>query len=267
MMFEDLKYAQRERLAYLDKCFAWRGTANRSDLIERFGVSPAQAALDFKAYLERATQTPPLYDAGHKTYLAAENHTSLFPESLHQNWTEVITGSGSSDFDELPRLHRQSDAQIMSKLYRAKDQSQAIEIRYTSMTTGSNEVQWIAPTCFASDGERIHLRAYSFKHDDYRDYVPVRIAAQSSFRTRPLAIDLPVDEDWETIVQIELVPKAGLSASQIKAVKREYGIEGRSLCVRVRKALEFYADRRWGLDQKNARLQRLSTKAVEIDLA
>lgn len=262
MMFDELKYAQRERLIYLDKCFAWRGVANRSDLIDRFGVSTAQAALDFKAYLERATQTPPIYDAGRKTYLAADKHESLFPDNLYQDWKEIISEGGAGQFDELPRLSRLSDVDVVSKLYRAMAEHLAIEIQYISMTTGSAENQWIAPSGFASDGDRIHLRAYSYKHDEYRDYIPIRISDSSRFKTRPVKTDLPFDTEWNTIIRIHLVPKSGLSELQIKAVRREYGFTGETLCVETRKALEFYAERRWGLDQPNARIEKLSTEKI-----
>lgn len=265
MMFAELKYAQRERLIYLDKCFAWRGMANRSDLIERFGVSTAQAALDFKVYLEHATQTPPVYDSGRKTYLAADKHQSLFPEKLYQDWKGIISEGATSHFDELPQLKRLSDASIVSKLYRAMEDHQAIEIQYISMTTGSAEKQWIVPTGFASDGDRVHLRAYSYKHDEHRDYIPVRISENSRFKTRPVEPNLPPDIEWNTIVRIYLVPKSGLSELQTEAVRREYGFTEQMLCVETRKALEFYAERRWGLDQMNARLEKHSVEIVNLE--
>jgi hypothetical protein len=231
-------------------------------LINRFGVSTAQAALDFKAYLERAIETPPIYDAVLKTYLTTPGHQSLFPDSLHQNWTRIISDSGPDRFVELPRLNRLSDPSIMARLYRAMAEKREIQIQYTSMTTGKDNGQWIAPTRFASDGERIHVRAFNFKHDEYRDYVPVRIGAGSSFITRALEAKLQRDLDWETIARIHLVPKAGLTENQIKAVRREYGFKNESLCIETRKALKFYADRRWGLDQLNTRLERSITEYV-----
>lgn len=265
MIIDDLKYAQRERLIYLDQCFSWRGMANRRDLTEHFGVSTAQAALDFKVYLECAVETPPVYNSVLKTYLTAPRHQSLFPDSLHQDWTQVISDSGPNRFDELPRLNRLSDPIIMSKLYRAMEEKKAIQIKYTSMTTGKSDSQWVVPTNFASDGDRVHLRAFSFKHDCYRDYVPVRISAKSSFKARALSNYLPVDKDWETVARIYLVPKASLTDDQKKAVRLEYGFTGNSLCIETRKALEFYADRRWGLDQQNARLEKHATEYVQLD--
>lgn len=262
MMFDDLKYAQRERLIYLDQCFAWRGTANRSDLIVRFGVSTAQAALDFKAYLERATESPPLYDAARKTYLAADPHVSLCPDQLFHNWQEILSEEAPERFDELPSLNRKIDVNIVSKLYQAMTNRDAVQIKYVSMITGNEDAQWIAPVCFASEGERLHFRGFSYKHEEYRDYIPVRIGRSSSFKTRSIGEDLPPDDEWNTIVQIHLVPKSSLSELQQKAVRREYGFTGPTLSIKTRKALEFYTNRRWGLDQPDARLERHSTEIV-----
>lgn len=256
MTFENLKHSQRERLSYLDQCFAWRGAANRRNLIERFGVSTAQAALDFKTYLAQATNTPPSYDPVLKTYLAAENHQSLCPNTLHESWSGIISEGQPQRYEQLPRLNRQADPRTVSRLYRAMERQVAIHVQYTSMSTGKDNGQWIAPSRFASDGDRIHLRAFSFKHQQYRDYIPVRIGSKSSFNTRLLETPLPVDEDWNTIVKIYLVPKSGLNSDQVSAVRREYGFTGTALCIETRKALEFYASRRWGLDMPNSRLER-----------
>ena len=79
MTLDDLKHAQRERLIFLDRCLTWRGAANRRDLVERFGISAAQAALDFRLYMRLAGGAPPDYDASRKTYVAAPGHRPLAP--------------------------------------------------------------------------------------------------------------------------------------------------------------------------------------------
>lgn len=43
-----LKPAMLARLVYLDRCLTWRGQVNRKDLIERFGISSPQAAIDLR---------------------------------------------------------------------------------------------------------------------------------------------------------------------------------------------------------------------------
>ncbi|MDX0519020.1 WYL domain-containing protein [Sinorhizobium medicae] len=263
MSLESLKHPQRERLVFLDQCFTWRGTANRRDVMDRFGVSTAQAALDFKAYLAEAGEDAPRYDAAKKVYVAQEKHCPIAPEASLGEWERVLRASDSDRFDELPSLTRRSDPAILALLSRAIESRQAVEVQYISMTSGDQTPQWIAPTRFASDGSRIHVRAYSFKHAEYRDYVPERIAPGSSLMTRPLEERLPFDRDWHTIARITLRPHRNLSEEQAAAVRREYAFDGDMLVVEIRKAIEFYADRRWNLDRNEARLERVGTEYIE----
>jgi len=264
---EDLKHAQRERLIFLDRCLTWRGLANRRDLMQRFGISSAQAALDFRLYLKR-TPTPPVYDTARKTYVATENHRALAPGSLVDAF-DILASNGEGDGlpAALPAPPRHADPAIIARLYRAMTDGHALNIAYTSMTTGEDDGQFIAPTAFTSDGESVHLRAFSFKHAAYRNYLPIRIGVGSSFASRPLAGTLPFDADWHTLAEIELAPRSGLSAAQAAAVRREYGFDGPVLSIRTRKALEYYFDRRWGLDLAAARLERVATRYHPIEAA
>ena len=113
MEFEDLKHAQRERLIYLDRCLTWRGMAKRRDLMVRFGISSAQAALDFRLYLERAGKRPPIYDPVRKTYIAAKGHMPLVPSSLTEAFETVLEEEGSSA--GLPQPDRRADPAIISR--------------------------------------------------------------------------------------------------------------------------------------------------------
>jgi hypothetical protein len=260
MALDDLKHAQRERLLFLDRCFTWRGRANRRDLEERFGVSNQQAALDFRAYLERAGRWAPRYDTERKTYIAHDRHAPLAPEVTLQEWEGVIREAPTEKFCELPALTRTTDPTVIAEINRALDRSEAIQIRYTSMTSGENSQQWIAPTAFASDGTRVHVRAFSFKHGEFRDYLPVRISSSSSFTTKALDAPLPRDDEWQTLVRFTLAPLKSLSPEQARAVRREFAFTGQTLTVTTRKALGFYAKRRWGLDQPGARLELVNTE-------
>ena len=111
------------------------------------------------------------------------------------------------------------------------------------MTLGADGGQWLAPVRFTSDGENVHLRAFSFKHQSYRDYLPVRVDERSSFETRELFDPLPVDVVWHTRAVIWLRPKAGLSVEQAAVVRKEYGFTDETLKIATRKALEFYGIR------------------------
>ena len=257
MIFDDLKHAQRERLIFLDQCLTWRGIANRRDLVDRFGISQAQAALDFKAYIEHAGDTAPVYDPKLKAYLPAPKHRPLADGDLMEAFESVLDIPEKSLPSSLPLPQCSTPAPVISHLYKAIRTQQAICVRYTSMTTGHHEALWLAPVRFTSDGLVVHLRAYCFKHHAYREYLPVRIGLDSTFELRPLESALPEDTDWQTVIRIYLQPRTGLNEDQRKAVRIEYGFERQYLCVEIRKALEFYFDRRWGLDQPGSRLERI----------
>ncbi len=255
MALDDLKYAQRERLIYLDRCLTWRGMANRKDLMERFGISMAQAALDFRVYLDLVRETPPTYDAVRKTYIVGDGHKPLAPSSLTDAFEILVNDQDGNIPSSLPRPERKANPKIIARLHQATRSSSALYIRYTSMTSGADGGQWIAPTRFTSDGESVHLRAFSFKHMEYRDYLPIRVDADSSFEERPLSEPLPRDGDWHTLARLWLKPKVGLSRKQASAVRMEYGFTEDTLLLETRKALEFYLMRRWRLSEDSSRLE------------
>jgi len=265
MTLDDLKHAQRERLIYLDRCFSWRGMANRRDLIDYFGISMAQAALDFRVYLKLMRETPPLYDAARKTYFAADRHKPLAPSNLTEAFKILADEEKNSISSSLPRPERTADPKVIARLHQAIRSRSKLYVRYTSMLSGADDGQWIAPTRFTSDGESVHLRAFSFKHSEYRNYLPIRIEPNSTFEQKPLTKALPYDEDWYTLAIIWLRPKDELSNEQASVVRREYGFKGKLLRLEVRKALEFFFDHRWGLGQIGARLERERVEYETLD--
>ncbi|MDB5735343.1 MAG: hypothetical protein JWN16_1980 [Alphaproteobacteria bacterium] len=258
MNFDELKHAQRERLIFLDRCLTWRGMANRRDLIDRFEISMAQAALDFRVYIDLA-HVPPIYDRVRKTYIAGRGHQPLAPSSLTEAFDVLIGEGESAQSSALPRPERTANPAVIARLHQVIRSGRNLHVRYTSMTAGADEGQWIAPVRFTSDGESVHLRAFSFKHGEYRNYLPIRIEPDSSFAERSLPEPLPPDDDWYTRAIIWLRPKPELSEQQARVVRREFGFEGEYLCVETRKALEFFIDRRWGLNERGARLERVRT--------
>jgi hypothetical protein len=256
MVGQKLHQAIRTRLAYLDQCLTWRGQANRSDLISKFGISQAQAAIDFREYLERCQAPLPVYDPTLKTYVASDGHRGLVDPGAVPPMLEVIADGAGDRFDRLPATSRHCPALVMRHLYLAMYRGLRIEVDYTSMSSGEGVSQWIAPAKIGFDGERLHFRAWSYQHQEWRDYLPVRVSQESSFATEPLTDPLPHDDKWETRVQIELRPKLNLSRAQKDAVRLEYGIEGDGFAIETSEAMAFYLDRRWGLDQPGARLER-----------
>lgn len=95
----------------------------------------------------------------------------------------------------------------------------AVATRMPTPWRGRRTRSWIAPAPIGSDGERLHFRAWSYRHDKWRDYLPVRVSADSSFATEALEAPPARDQQWETPVQIELRQRSDLTAEQQRAVR------------------------------------------------
>ncbi len=260
MTLDDLKHAQRQRLLFLDRCFTWRGVARRRDLTDRFGISTAQAANDFRAYLALITRNAPEYDAHLKAYVAARDHQPIAPTSMLDVFGVLDTAAEDGLPAALPRAKRWLAPQIATALHDAISNRRRIKIAYTSMSSGETAPQWVAPTRFTFDGESIHFRAYSHKRGEYRNFHPARIGPADEYQTDEINEPLPFDAEWHTLSTIWLRPSTRLSPAQAAVVRREYDFSDNLLKVELRQALEFYLDRRWGLNEAGARLERVRTE-------
>ena len=209
------------------------------------------------------TPTPPAYDATEKTYFASGRHRALSdvgPEQVFDLLGDATASLGAS----IPLPNRVMDPTVIAQLYRAMRGQHDIEVTYTSMSNGLSEPQWISPVRFHFDGEAIHLRAWSHKHEAYRDYLPIRMLKQDDVATRDRSYSLPFDLDWHRLVRLWIRPRSDLSDAQARVVRLEYGFQERShITVETRKALVFYVIRRWHLNEEKARLEL--EKIEELD--
>ena len=264
MAFKYLKYAQRKRLEYLDRLFFWNGAATRASLIHQFGISNAQAALDFRAYLKESEEDALNYDATSRQYLALEGFERLTGPAATSELLEIFSGASQSNFDALPDLQRSQNVHAFLPLYQAMRARQSVEVVYQSMKEPEPETRLIAPLRFVSDGVRLHVRAYCFTRKEFRDFVPSRIDLELSFNKLTDAENVPHDDEWFTWSILKLRPHERLPNSQKKVVRTEFGFTEDVLEIRIRQALEFYAEHRWGLDQKVPRLECLSIDHVPM---
>jgi hypothetical protein len=263
------RYAHEARQRFLDGLLFWEGRVNRRDLIDTFRVSQPQAALDLKAYLAALPPGLVTYDTRQRRYEASATFVPLFGPPSIEPWLERSRQAGLA-VEVLPTLDRPLDASLMARLYRAIRDRKTVHVTYQTMRRAAAEDRSITPTAFVSDGQRWHVRAYCHLRESFRDFVLSRIAMSPNQAVAGSAsADLPRDADWCAWVTLKLAPAAHLEESQKRAVCWDYGIEG-ELSVTVRRALEFYAMRRWGLDRPDSRLSvvgRMESAAIREDQA
>jgi len=124
--------------------------------------------------------------------------------------------------------------------------SEAIEVKYQSLSSPEPRWRWIAPHAIAFDGFRWHTRAFCLTDECFKDFLLSRMLNIRGSRDSGTSAD--DDRDWHAEVTLEVGPHPDLSETQAKVIALDYGMRGGKAKIKVRRALLYYALRRLGLD-------------------
>lgn len=269
----EVKWGVARRLAFIDFRLCWERRINRSDLIDFFGISPQQASADLQEYLER-TQGEVEYDKSAKTYVATPSFTPKFVSPDPRSYLDQLAAQHLGvldkrsvfigtfpEFDIVEAPQRHVETSVLTGLLSALRNRQELEIQYQSMNSPDAPWQTISPHAFASDGLRWHVRAFSHKHQEFRDFVMARIVGLRN--EKQTAINPSKDSEWHRNVTIKFGAHPDLSEAQRKAIEREYEMKKGEKTIKVRAALAFYYLQRLALDKES---EKKSPKARQIVL-
>jgi predicted DNA-binding transcriptional regulator YafY len=253
-----LRWGVEQKLQFIEFRLFWEGHVNRSDLIDKFGVSPNQASGDLNRYIALAPDNM-AYDKSGKTYVRASAFKPLFlkPDAtqylsqVRSVAEEIITPDDAwignlPAFDATPAPARGIDPVVLRSIVIAIRRHEAIEVLYQSMSAPDPEWRWIAPHALAFDGFRWHARSFCEKSSDYRDFVISRVI--ETRQTRASKKPAVPDVAWEEMVTLEVGPHPELSPNQKRVIELDYGMENGIVTIPVRRALLYYALKRLGLD-------------------
>ncbi len=253
---QGLRHSALERLRFIDSRLFWEARINRADLIAEFSVSPAQAAIDFREYLKLAGRGV-VYDTKVKSYVTTSQFKPAFDEPDAGEFLVNLSAKDPGIFT-LPKLERPLDPVIVARMRRAARNQEKLYLAYQSFTKPEPTRRWIAPTRLINDGERWHARCWCYKHGEWRDFVLARVSA---IHASEPAGELPADVEWNDVIELVLKPAPELSQTQKSTVIQEYAMNYGRLIVRIPKAMQLYAIRRWGLDRPESRLQIIDGNA------
>ncbi|WP_231958026.1 WYL domain-containing protein [Novosphingobium resinovorum] len=231
---------------------------NRSDLMDTFGVSVNQASTDLNRYIGMAPGNM-AYDKSARTYIRGTEFQSLFlkPDASRylSQLRSVADGILDRDeawmgqfpsYDAAPTPARGVNAKTLRSVVAAIRRSEAIEVKYQSLSQPESRWRWIAPHAIAFDGFRWHARAFCLTDQLFKDFLLSRIIETRG--TKPSGVGADADADWNDQVTLEIGPHPELSDTQQKVIALDYGMRGGSAKIPVRKALLYYALKRLGLD-------------------
>jgi len=254
------RWGTDQRLEFIEFRLFWDGTLNRSDIVDRFGVSQAQASTDIALYRELAPKNLD-YDSSQKRFVA----TSKFEPKLFQPNADryliqmkaisdnVITVADTNigalpATDAMPIPHRRVDPDILRRILHSIRDARGLKAFYHSMNAERPLPLWrdITPHAFAFDGLRWHLRAFCHLESRFKDFVLSRILDVGAEVER----GKPGNEDrhWHEFFEVIFVPNPKLAPEQRATVARDYEMKGGTLNLPVRRALLYYFNKRLRLD-------------------
>jgi len=253
-----MSWSVERRLEFIDFRLYWEGRINRKDLTVFFNISVPQASADLKAYQLKAPQNIE-YDKSGKFYFATKQFKPVYmiTDSTHYFsqlrliFNKVLKTEESflgmlPSFDSIPSVARIVDSEILRNILKGINEKMSMEINYQSMSRDQPIWRKIAPHTLAYDGFRWHIRAYCHIHNDFRDFLLVRILELRNLE--PATIDPSTDNRWHHIVEVKIEPHPGLSDAKKKIIERDYGMENGVGFIKVRAALYFYLEKHLGLD-------------------
>jgi predicted DNA-binding transcriptional regulator YafY len=126
-----------------------------------------------------------------------------------------------------------------SKIHKAIRTGTVIVITYRSMQNPEPHKRTVRPHSLIQAGPRWHIRAYCDEAHEFRDFNIGRIGSVEIASDA----DLPgpeFDSDWNTKVELRLVPHSSLTLPQMRLVQEEFLSNTSALVVHVRKPMARY---------------------------
>lgn len=273
----DLRWGVEQRLEFIEFRLFWEGHVNRGDLMSAFGVSVNQASTDLNRYIGMAPDNMQ-YDKSARAYVRGAAFAPLYLKPDASRYLSQLrsVADGILDrsdawigqfpsYDAAPTPVRGVNAKTLRSVIAAIRRSEAIEVKYQSLSRPEPRWRWIAPHAIGFDGFRWHTRAFCLTDQSFKDFLLSRIIETRG--TKPNEVSADGDTDWNEQVTLEIGPHPELSETQQKVIALDYGMRTGRAKIAVRKALLYYALKRLGLDTDPAARRPQDQQIVLLNAA
>ncbi len=218
-----------------------------------------QASADIAEYMRKNPRAL-RYDGSSKRYEATNHFTCRLTEPSLAEASVALQNAGALgvvDFARVELPARFVKESVARDVVRAIANRAVVEIHYFSVNSGTEAWRRIAPLALGHDGFRWHARAWCVDDRAFKDFVLGRMV-----EVRPsTAIEKPpMDADWNTWTTIRFRPHHRLNKAQQTAMELDFGMVRGVGFVKVRKAMQLYAEVYLGLapsEEHGARLERV----------
>lgn len=241
-----LRWDVSQRLLHLEAALIWQGRVNSHDLTRPFGISRVQASRDIAKYLELAPGNI-VYDRVTRSYVAGADFNPHFGSQTGDRLLETARTTArdngmprfpGQDVEVLDPMPRAVPLAIVQRINLAINDSRRVEFNYQSIATPVDRLQ-LDPHRLVHAVGRWHVRGYSEKHGEFRDFVLARITGTVK-DIGPRSVTPDRDENWNTVDNVLVRPHPRLNDDQKAVVAKEFGIKPAGTYVKLRRALRFY---------------------------
>ncbi len=255
-----IRWGTERRLEFIEFRVYWEGGVNRSEIVEKFGVSVPQASADLSLYQDLAP-TNLTYDSSQKRYVAASDFEPRFLSPDAERFLSQVgavsdgnLGLGDTWISVEPDVDAMLIPQgkvipgILRHLLAAIRTNQSVEIEYQSFNIARPEKlwRWITPHAFGFNGVRWHVRAFCHISEGFKDFVLSRCTGLRDVGAPGAAAG--DDIFWHRRFDVVLIPHPDLSESQRNTVALDYNMSEGRLALPVRMAMLFYFNKRMRFD-------------------
>ena len=252
MMLNEIKWATRQRLQYIELMAYYTGIVTRSDVAMAFGISDAAATKDLKFYNDIAPDNL-LYKHNVFGFVPTPAFKEVFADlsaavvlpMIEANLT--VLGGPNQDsaifgipIDGLTLPNRLPDKQVLAQVTRAIRNHKKIKVSYHSLSNSSFEKERIIePHALVNTGFRWHVRAYNEDTFDFRDFVLSRFEDATCLE-QIAESSAQYDDDWVEIINLQLAPHPELDDKKRTSLLIDYGCEKDIIEITIRRALIGY---------------------------
>lgn len=251
-MLNEIKWATRQRLQYIELMAYYTGVVTRSDIAKAFAISDAAATKDLKFYSDIAPDNL-LYKHAVFGFVPSVEFKEVFadlsPATVLPMIESNLTVAGGPNEDEsvfgipvesmiLPR--RLPDKTVLAQISRAIHNKKKLHVSYHSLSMNdSTQKRMIEPHSLVNTGFRWHVRAYNEDTFDFRDFVLSRFVSAKCLDTVAES-SAQYDDDWTEIISVELTPHPKLDEDKQNSLLIDYGSDNDVIIIKVRRALIAY---------------------------
>jgi hypothetical protein len=257
---EQLNFAQKRRLAFIDFLLLFKGSFSRGDLTNKFEMGMANATRDIALYRDLAADNCEFDNPGKLFSPLFEHDARKTLIKLANNISDGFDAIGDIQLPvEAPSQLNVPDIFIVARLVQVILNNKSVSVIHTSLSSGSASRE-LVPHSIVDNGLRWHVRAFDRKSSSFRDFVLTRISKvklldDTDTKAKRQHEDKLEDHQWQRIMPLQLVSHPN-NVQFPTAIEMDYGMRDGVLNLNVRAALAGYLLRRWNVDcTENASLK------------